>query len=203
MLEKEDIEEAKRLFREWDNNQAWDSPVPAFLEHTKKKAKESLDLALYLLEKIEQTKELEGNDTATIWIIAASYYSMFFEVEYLLGLDGKKLPKGTKDSHKTIYLAFIYYYLVKGSELEQKKPKEITTSRMSKALAMFKELQDEILELHRIEKSVKDLKKQREQRHEFTYRMSRTAEVSEARNSAAKAAEFRELIEEYIISRQS
>lgn len=203
MLEKEDIEEAKKLFKEWDNNRVWDSPAPAFLEHTKKKAKESLDLALYLLEKIEQTKELEGNDTATIWIIAASYYSMFFEVEYLLGLDGKKLPEGTKDSHKTIYLAFIYYYIIKGSELEQKTPKEITTSRMSKALAMFKELQDETLELHRIEKSIKDLKKQREQRHGFTYRMSRAAEVSEARNSAVKAAEFRELIEEYIISRQS
>lgn len=128
---------------------------------------------------------------------------MFFEVEYLLALDGKKLPKGTKDSHKTIYLAFIYYYIVKGSELEQKKPKDITTSRMSKALAMFKELQDETLELHRIEKSAKDLKAQREQRHAFTYRMSRTAEVSEARNSVTKATEFKDLIEEYIMSRQS
>lgn len=202
MLQKEDIEEAKKLFKDWDNKHIWDTPDPAFIDHTKKKAKESLDLALYLLDKVEQTEELEGNDTVTIWIIAASYYSMFFEVEYLLGLDGKKLPRGTKDTHKTIYLAFIYYYIVKGSELEQKKPKEITTSRMSKALAMFKELQDETLELHRIEKSAKDLKKQREQRHEFTYRMSRTAEVSEAQNSTVKATEFRELVEEYIMSKQ-
>jgi len=203
MLEKEDIEEAKKLFKEWDNKQIWDSPTPAFLEHTKKKAKESLSLALYLLEKLEQTDELEGNDTVTIWVIATSYYSMFFEVEYLLALDGKKLPKGTRDTHKTIYLAFVYYYIVKGSELEQKKPEEITTSRMSKALAMFKELQDEALELHRIEKSVKELKKQREQRQEFTYQMSRTAEVSEAKNSTIKATEFRNLIEEYIMARQS
>ena len=136
MLEKEDIEEAKKLFKEWDNDHIWDNPSPAFLDHTKKKAQESLNLALYLLEKLEQTEELKGNDTVTIWIIATSYYSMFFQVEYLLGLDGKKLPKGTKDTHKTIYLASIYYYIVKGSELEQKNPKEITTSRMSKALAM-------------------------------------------------------------------
>ena len=73
---------------------------------------------------------------------------------------------------------------------------------MSKALAMFKELQNETLELHRIEKSVKDLKAQREQRHAFTYRMSRTAEASEAKKSAAKAAEFRQLIEEYILSKK-
>ena len=203
MLEKEDIEEAKKLFKEWDNKHIWDTPEPAFIEHTKKKAQDSLNLASYLLDKVEQTEELEGNDTVTIWIIAASYYSMFFEVEYLLGLDGKKLPKGTKDTHKTIYLAFIYYYIVKGSELEQKKPKEITTSRMSKALAMFKELQDETLELHRIEKSVKDLKKQRDQRNEFTYQMNRTAKVSEAQNSTIKATEFRNLIEEYIMSKQS
>ncbi len=202
MLQKEDIEEAKKLFKEWDNKHIWDAPEPAFLDHTKKKAQDSLNLALYLLDKVEQTEELEGNDTVTIWIIAASYYSMFFQVEYLLGLDGKKLPRGTKDTHKTIYLAFIYYYIVKGSELEQKKPKEITTSRMSKALAMFKELQDETLELHRIEKSAKDLKKQKEQRHEFTYQMNRTAEVSEAKNSTIKATQFRELIEEYIMAKQ-
>jgi len=203
MLEQKDIEEAKNLFKEWDLNHVWHSPTSEFIEHTRKKAKDSLALAIYLLEKLEKTNELEENNTITIWIIAASYYSMFFEVEYLLGLDGKKLPEGTKDTHKTIYLAFIYYYVVKGSELEQKKPKEITTSRMSKALVMFKELQDETLELHRIKKSVKDLKTQREQRHAFTYRMSRTAEVSEAKKSAAKAIEFRQLIEEYIISRQS
>lgn len=203
MLEQKDIEGAKKLFREWDNNQIWDAPTPAFIEHTRKKAKDSLALAIYLLDKLEQTKELDDNDAVTIWIITKSYYSMFFEVEYLLGLDGKKLPGGTKDTHKTIYLAFIYYYVVKGSELEQKKPQEITTSRMSKALAMFKELQDETLELQRIKKGVKDLKTQREQRHAFTYRMSRAAEVSEAKKSAAKATEFRQLIEEYILSRQS
>jgi uncharacterized protein (UPF0332 family) len=202
MLEQKDIEEAKKLFKEWDNKQIWDNPTSAFLEHTRKKAKESLALAIYLNEKLEQTKELEDNDTVTVWIIAACYYSMFFEVEYLLGLDDKKLPIGAKDTHKAIYLAFIYYYIVKGSELEQKKPKEITTSRMSKALAMFKELQDETLELQRVEKGAKDLKTQREQRHAFTYRMSRAAEISEAKNSIVKATEFRQLIEEYILSRQ-
>ncbi|HLC96253.1 MAG TPA: hypothetical protein VJH97_02940 [Candidatus Nanoarchaeia archaeon] len=161
-----------------------------------------MNLALYLLDKVEQTGELEGNDTVTIWIIAASYYSMFFGVEYLLGLDGKKLPKGAKDTHKTMYLAFIYYYIIKGSELEQKKPTEITTSRMSKALAIFKELQDETLELHRIEKGAKDLKEQKDERNAFTYQMNRTAKLSEAQNSTIKATEFRELIEEYILSKQ-
>jgi hypothetical protein len=72
---------------------------------------------------------------------------------------------------------------------------------MSKALAMFKELQEETLELQRVERSVRDLKTQREQRHAFTYRMSRAAEISEAKKSVIKATEFRQLVEEYILSR--
>ena len=202
MLEKKDIEQSKNLFKEWDLNKIWHSSTPEFIEHSRKKAKNSLNLAIYLLDKIENTKELDDNDTVTIWIVTASYYSMFFEVEYLLGLDGKKLPGGTKDTHKTIYLAFLYYYLVKGSELEQKKPKEITTSRMSKALALFKSLQEETLELQRVQKSVRDLKSQREERHALTYKMSRTAEISEAKKSIEKATEFRQLVEEYILSKK-
>ena len=127
---------------------------------------------------------------------------MFFEVEFLLGLDGRKLPLGTKDTHKTIYLAFLYYYVIKGSELERKEKREVTTTKISKALSLFKELQDETLELQRLEKSVRDLKVQREQRHAFTYQMSKSAEVVEAQRSVAKASEFRQLVEEYIISRE-
>ena len=180
----------------------WHSPTSEFIEHSKKKAKDSLNLAIYLLDKLEKSKELETNCAVTMWIITQSYYSMFFEVEYLLGLEGRKLQGGTEDTHKTICLAFIYYYVVKGSELEKKKPSIITTSRMSKALTLFKELQDETLELQRVQKSVRDLKTQKEQRHAFTYRMNRTAEISEAKKSVGKAIEFRQLIEEYILSRR-
>lgn len=74
---------------------------------------------------------------------------------------------------------------------------------MSKALAMFKKLQDESLELQRIKKSAGYLKKQREDRQAFTYRMSRAAEISEAKKSVTKATEFRQLIEEYILSKQA
>ncbi len=200
MLERKDIEQAKNLFEEWDLNRVWHSSTPEFIEHCRKKAKDSLNLANYLLDKFEQTRELEDNDSVTIWVITLNYYSMFFEVEYLLGLEGRKLPEGSKDTHKTIYLAFLYYYVVKGSELEQKNYIGITSSRMSKALTLFKALQDETLELQRVQKSVKDLKSQREERQALTYKMSRTAEICEAKKSFEKAAEFRQLIEEYILS---
>ena len=51
MLEKKDIDEAKKLFQDWDNNHIWNEPSMAFLELSKKKAKESLALAIYLLDK--------------------------------------------------------------------------------------------------------------------------------------------------------
>jgi hypothetical protein len=201
MLEQKDIEQAKALFMGWDKNRKWYESSDSFREHTKKKAHDSLTLATYLLDKLEQTSELEDNGAATLWIIAQSYYSMFFEVEYLLSLDGKKLPPNARDTHKTMYLAFVYYYVIKGSEYEQKRVIGVSTSRMSKALALFKELQDEAMELQRVEKSVRDLKAQKEQRHAFTYRMSRSAEIAEAKRSVEKAIAFRELVEEYIVAR--
>lgn len=203
MLKIRDIEEAKTIFKEWDNNHKWDTPSSDFLEHTKKKAIETLMLASYLLAKIENSDELNNINVTPMWIITKCYYSMFFLVEYLLGTDGKKIPEGTEDTHKTIYLAFLYYYLIKNSELEQDSRKTITTSRMSKALALFKDLQEESLMLQRVKKSVLDLKSQKEQRHKFTYRENRPAELFEAKNSFEKAKEFKGLIEEYIqIKRQ-
>ena len=202
MFDPIEIEQAKILFKNWDLNNIWHKSTPEFAEHTRIKAKEALNLALYLLNKITQTKELEEYLTTTVWIVTLSYYSMFFEAEYLFSVDNRKLPSGTKDTHKTIYLAFLYYYVIKSSELEQNKTNSMTTSRMSKALVMFKEIQDEALELQRIERSVHDFKTQREQRHAFTYRMNRSAEIDEAENSILKATKFRELVEEYLISRQ-
>jgi hypothetical protein len=87
-----DIEQAKNLFKRWDLNHTWRNPPDDFIKHCKKKSEDSLNLAKYLLKKLEQTEELKDNDSTNMWIIAQSYYSMFFEVEYLLALDRKKLP---------------------------------------------------------------------------------------------------------------
>ncbi len=201
MLEKRDIEEAKKVFIKWDNKNIWKIPSEEFIEHCKRKAKDSLNLSIYLLDKIEKTNELNDNESVFIWIITQSYYSMFFEVEYLLSLDNKKLPDNVKDTHKKTYLAFLFYYIIKGSELEQKNNNKITTSRMSKALAMFQDLQDETLELQRVKKCARDLKKQKDNRNFFTYRMTRLAEMHEAKKAVDKAIEFRQLIEEYVLSK--
>ena len=66
MLEQRDIEQAKNLFKEWDLNRTWHSPTSEFIEHSKNKARDSLNLAKYLLKKLEQTNELEGNDTTNM-----------------------------------------------------------------------------------------------------------------------------------------
>jgi len=72
MLEPMDIEHAKNLFKEWDLHHRWHIPSSTFIHHSKKKAKESLELAEYLLHKIENTEELEDNDSTSIWIITQS-----------------------------------------------------------------------------------------------------------------------------------
>ncbi|MFP4523812.1 MAG: hypothetical protein ACLFO2_00655 [Candidatus Woesearchaeota archaeon] len=203
MLRPKDCEDAKGLFKDWDLKRRWATPTQAFIEHTRRKAKDSLELANYLMEKVEGTSELSQNSTATIWVVTVAYYSMFFQAEYLLGLDGRKFPRGTKDTHKTVYLAFIYYYLIKGSDQERTTSTKTTTSRMSRALALFKELQDETMELQRVERKAEDLDRQRRKRQDFTYEMNRTAKISEAKNSLMKAKEFRTLIEECLLARKT
>ena len=74
MLELKDIEEAKRQFKEWDNKQLWSIPVREFTEHTKKKAQQTRELAMYLLNKVDNTEELKDNHTVTMWIITLCYY---------------------------------------------------------------------------------------------------------------------------------
>lgn len=203
MLRRRDYEKAKNIFKDWDLQRRWASPTRAFVEHTRRKAKDSLALANYLMEKLERTSELSHNSTATLWVVTAAYYSMFFQAEYLLGLDGRKLPRGTKDTHRTVYIAFVYYYLLKGSDQERTASTKATTSRISRALALFKELQDETMELQRVERSAEDLDRQRRRRQDFTYEMNRTAKMSEAKSGLMKAKEFRMLVEEYLLARKA
>lgn len=44
MIRKQDIQKAKALFKEWDNNRKWDKASALFINHTLKKAEELLQV---------------------------------------------------------------------------------------------------------------------------------------------------------------
>ena len=152
--------------------------------------------------KVNEIFDGENYD-GTLWIINASYYRIFFLAQYLLALDNKKLPKDTEDTHKTVELALLYYFIIKGSDLENKRDlkwDDIKQSRLSKALELMADAKVETQELtqQRAKSVVEYMEAERIKRHEFTYRMTINAELGKAKTSIKRAIEFGDIIREYI-----
>ncbi len=207
MIKKEDIRRAIKLFRRWDNERRWDTPTDTFKHHTLKKSENALKTAEFILKIMEDSKtnnffNAEDYD-GTLWIINASYYRIFFLSQYLLAFDNKKLPRNVEDTHKTIELALLYYFIIKGSDLENKKDlkwDEIKQSRLSKALEIFLKAREETQELtqQRAKRVVEYIKAERTKRHEFTYGMTIDAELRKAKTSIDRAREFGDIIKGYV-----
>ncbi|MFW6383593.1 MAG: hypothetical protein ACOCZQ_03025 [Nanoarchaeota archaeon] len=207
MISKQEIQKAVTLFKRWDREGVWEKPSQAFISHTDIKAKDSLNTALALKnlmeDKILCEKVLNAQFNASLWIINASYYSMFFLAQVLLSRDGKKLPKGTKDTHKTLVLAVLYYYLIKGSGLEGKNIdwKDIKETRMSKAFVRLRQSQndaEELLQINRAKGAVDTLKSELDKRNQFTYQTTADIELKYAKTSVRRAREFRTTVLEYM-----
>jgi uncharacterized protein (UPF0332 family) len=207
MIRKRDIQRAIRLFKEWDNRRVWETPTSLFINHTFKKAEDSLNTAkaLYSLMTNQELKKkaLPATDfNSTLWIINSAYYSMFFLAQVLLAKDGKKMPEGTQDSHKTTLLAVLYYFIIKGSGLEGKPGldwEDISKTRLSDALVILHEAQEAAgMLLQRAKNAVTDLKSELDKRTELTYTTTIDAELSHAKTSIDRAQKFWEIVKEYL-----
>lgn len=207
MISDKDIELAVTMFTRWDLEHKWKKPEDIFIKHLQEKVNDCLDTAKLLIELRNQKEilvKLLGKEqfNPTLWIINPSYYSIFFNAQLLLAYDGKKLPENTENTHKTVFLALLYYFVIKGSGLEGKKNmkwEDIQSSRLSTALKMFQEAQEEVEELLQKAKStIEDFNAELEKRRTFTYQMNSHAKESIALTSYRRAISFRTIITEYI-----
>lgn len=211
MIKKEDIKRAIKNFKEWDNENMWDAPTEVFKRHTLNKSENAKRTARYLLRIMEDLKlkelfEAENYD-GTLWIINASYYRIFFLAQYLLALDNKKLPENTEDTHKTTELALMDYFIIKESNLENKKElewKDIRQSRLSKALELMDDAKEESQELtqQRAKSIIEYMEAERTKRHRFTYSMTVNAELKKAKTSIERAIKFENIVKRYISIRK-
>ncbi len=211
MINDKDIERARVMFTKWDLEQRWKTPEDVFINHLTEKADDCLDVAKVLLDLMKE-KELvikllhKSNFNPTLWILNPSYYSIFFNAQLLLAYDGKQLPDDTADTHKTVFLALLYYFIIKGSGLEGKKNlrwEDLKESRLSKALILFTEAQEETEELfQRAKSTVEDFSAELEKRRKFTYKMNVHAKESMALTSYHRAISFRTIITEYLVAKK-
>jgi len=207
MIKKEDIQRAIKTFKEWDNENKWDVPTELFKQHTLNKSENAKRTARYILRIMEDSRltelfEAEDYD-GTLWVINASYYRIFFLAQYLLALDGKKLPENAEDTHKTTELALLYYFIIKGSNLENKKEikwEDIKESRLSKALELMEDAKEESQELtqQKAKSLIEHMEAERTKRNEFTYSMTINAELQKAKTSVERAREFEDIVKTYI-----
>lgn len=209
MITDKDIERAITLFKRWDLERKWKASEQVFNDHLKEKSDDCLDVAKALIELMNDKSSLNrilGKEqfNPTLWIINSSYYSIFFNTQLLLANDGKKLPDDAENTHKTVFLAMLYYFLIKGSGMEGKKKlqwNDIKKSRLSDALVMFAEAQDESGELFQWQRAkaiVEDYGAELEKRGKFTYKMNFHAKENIALNSYKRAINFRTIITEYL-----
>ncbi len=212
MISDKDIERAVTMFTKWDLEKRWKLPEEIFINHLKEKVIDSLDVAQLLLDVMKNKVLLlqllnKEKFNPTLWIMNSSYYSIFFDAQLLLAYDGKKLPENIEDTHKTVFLALLYYFIIKGSNLEGKKNlkwEDIKESKLSKALMIFAEAQEEAEELfqwQRAKNSLEDFSAELEKRRRFTYRINEHAKESMALTSYQRAVSFRTIITEYLAVR--
>ena len=212
MIKEKDIERAISKFKVWDLERRWEKPEEVFINHLKEKADDCLDVAKALIELMKNgalVSRILGQErfNPTLWIINASYYHIFFNAELLLAFDGKKLPDDAEDTHKTVFLAVLYYFIIKGSGQEGKKNikwEELKESRFSNALMLFAEAQEESEELFQLERAksaVEDFNAELEKRRTFTYKMNIHAKEGIALTSYQRAVNFRTIITEYLATK--
>jgi hypothetical protein len=204
MINDKDIERAVNLFKRWDLEATWKKPDEVFITPLKEKADDCLDVEKVLIELMEKRELVETlinkkSFNPPLWIINSSYYSIFFNAQSILAHHGKKLPDNTQDTHKTIFLAMLYYFIVKGSGLEGRsnlKWDDIRESKLSKALLMFMEAPEESEELfqQRAKSTFDNFSAELEERRKFTYKIDFHARENVAFTSYKRAIDFRTIV---------
>jgi uncharacterized protein (UPF0332 family) len=122
---------------------------------------------------------LDDSFESYLWVINASYYSMFYMANALLAQLGVKI-KSELGVHKKAYWALIYYFYL--------------TKRIAKHyMELFEDAQEESNELMGMEKAKELLEKygsEMDKRARFTYNIGEKAKESKAKTSLQRAMEF-------------
>ncbi len=151
------------------------------------KSIESLDVARRL-HQISINKN--DNLKSFMWVIATSYYSMFFAATALLAHYNKKVNVDV-GIHKITYHALVYYFHILDKKL-QKHFIESYKDNYNTAEELLQTSEKKTLELF------EDFEHEQSKRKDFTYEMGFVAEENKARTSLQRAEKFHNEIRDII-----
>lgn len=149
-----------------------------------KNANDSIDSAkaLYELSTSPQKQEVFGftSFNGLLWVVNASYYSMFYMARALLENAGIKI-KADLSIHAVTFDAVIYYFYLNG-KLQKELVEDFIKAKEDAAELLGKQKTDELIEEYFLEK---------EKRSKFTYEMGTILLQSKAKTSLERAQKFR------------
>lgn len=123
-----------------------------------------------------------------LWVINASYYSMFYLARALLDSKGIKV-KTDLSIHSAVFDALVYYFYLTG-RLERRFIEEFNEAGLEASEVLGKEKAKSLIDNYSNEK---------EKRGRFTYETGEVAMKNKAQTSLERAKRFREEIRKMIV----
>lgn len=156
-----------------------------------KNADDSIDSAKALFELSTSPEKQQSlgftSFNGLLWVVNASYYSMFYMARALLENDGVKI-KTNRSIHAVTFDAVIHYFYLTG-KLQKKFLEDFIEVKKDAAELLGKQKADELMEEYFFEKNKRSV---------FTYDMGAVLIQSKAKTSLERAQKFRREIKKII-----
>src|SRR3989338_3016150 len=192
MLEDKKLKEAENRVKQYQNDGVIKTKgKPEHVDFFIKNADDSIDSAKALLELSTNSEKRKSlgftNFNGLLWVVNASYYSMFYMARALLENAGIKL-KADLSIHALTFDALVYYFYL--------------TGKLQKQLFEFyvaaKEDVAELLGQQRAGAMIQEYFYEKRKRASFTYETGEHAIESKAKTSLQRATKFNKEIRRMI-----
>jgi uncharacterized protein (UPF0332 family) len=191
MIDEKKLKEAENRVKRFIQEGIIKKEKPEHIDFFIKNADNSIDSAKALFELSTNTeKQKSFGFTAfngLLWVVNASYYSMFYMARALLENSGIKI-KADLSIHSVTFDAVIYYFYLTG-KLQKEFLEDFIEAKGDAAEILGKQKADELIEAYFFEKN---------KRSAFTYDMGIVLVQSKAKTSLERAQRFRRELKKII-----
>ncbi len=193
MLEDKKLREAgNRVKRYMNGGIVKTKGKPEHVEFFLRNADDSIDSAKALFElstDAEKQKFLGFTSfNGLLWVVNASYYSMFYMARALIENEGIKIKTGIS-IHAVTFDTLVYYFYLTG-KLQKELMDDFVEANEEAAELLGKQKADELIEEYFFEKK---------KRGAFTYDMGEILVKSKAKTSLERAQRFRRELKKIIL----
>lgn len=192
MLDEKKLKEAENRVKQFISDGVIKSKgKPEYTDFFIKNADDSIDSAKALFELSTNPQKQESlgftSFNGLLWVVNASYYSMFYMARALLENEGIKI-KTSLSIHAVTFDTIIYYFYLTG-KLQKEFLEDFIEAKEDAAELLGKQKADELVEDYFFEKN---------KRSTFTYDMGAVLVQSKAKTSLERAQKFRRELKKII-----